>query len=273
MKIIGVGNLKGGVGKTTTSTSLAYLLGRYGKKVLVVDADAQGNASQTMGAYNPDEEGLAGIILGEKSAEEVIKRTRYENVDIVTANMWLMQANAKMLNSEGNQIDRIENMLKTECIHNKYDYVICDCGLLLDITVINVIKAADMLIIPVKAGGYGIKAVEDMIDQSKGIHEGQQIKILMTMKTGNKTNKETAVWLKDMYKDKMFETEIRRSVVAEKAETAEKPIPSMSGGSNAARDYNNVIKEIMSEEEWNEAQEYIKTRRRNKKTGRFQKID
>lgn len=174
MKVIGVGNLKGGVGKTTTSTSLAYLLGRYGKKVLVIDADAQGNASQTMGAYNPDEEGLAGIMLGDKSAEEVIKRTRYENVDIVTANMWLMKANAKILNSEENQIDRIENMLKTECIHSKYDYVICDCGLLLDITVINVIKAADMLIIPVKAGGYGIKAVENMIDQTKGLHEGQQ---------------------------------------------------------------------------------------------------
>lgn len=273
MKVIGVGNLKGGVGKTTTSTSLAYLLGRYGKKVLVVDADAQGNASQTMGAYDPDEKGLAGIILGEKSAEEVIKRTKYENVDIVTANMWLMKANAKMLNSEENQIDRIENMLKTECIHSKYDYVICDCGLLLDITVINVIKAADMLIIPVKAGGYGIKAVENMIDQTKGLHEGQQVKVLMTMKTGNKTNKETAVWLKDMYKDKMFKTEIRRSVVAEKAETAEKPIPAMSQGSNTARDYNSVIKEIMSEEEWNEAQEYIKEKRRNKKTGRFQKID
>lgn len=165
MKVIGVGNLKGGVGKTTTSTSLAYLLGRYGKKVLMVDADAQGNASRTMGVYEPNEKGLAGILLE------------------------------------------------------------------------------------------------------------QQIRILMTMKTGNQTNKDTAKWLRDTYKEKMFQTEIRRSVVAEKAETAFRPLSEMSKSSNAAKDYNNVIKEIMTEEEWNEAQEYIESKRRNKKTGRFQKVD
>jgi len=71
----------------------------------------------------------------------------------------------------------------------------------------------------------------------------------------------------------MFQTEIRRSVVAEKAETAFRPLSEMSKSSNAAKDYNNVIKEIMTEEEWNEAQEYIESKRRNKKTGRFQKVD
>ena len=91
MKVIGVGNLKGGVGKTTTSTSLAYLLGRYGKKVLMVDADAQGNASRTMGVYEPNEKGLAGILLEQQSVEETIRHTRYENVDIIPANMWLME--------------------------------------------------------------------------------------------------------------------------------------------------------------------------------------
>ncbi len=71
-----------------------------------------------------------------------------------------MQANAQLLYSMENQIDRIEKMLNDECINNKYDYVICDCGLLLDVTVLNVVKASDLLIIPVKAGGYGIDAVE-----------------------------------------------------------------------------------------------------------------
>ena len=208
MKVIGVGNLKGGVGKTTTSTSLAYLLGRYGKKVLMVDADAQGNASGTMGVYDPNEKGLAGILLEQQSTEETIRHTRYENVDIIPANMWLMQANA-----------------------------------------------------------------QNMIEQTKGIHEGQQVKVLMTMKTGNITNKDTAQWLRDTYKDKMFKTEIRRSVVAEKAETAKRPLPEMSRGSNAAKDYNNVIREIMTDEEWNVAQAYIESKRRNKKTGRFQKVD
>ena len=273
MKVIGVGNLKGGVGKTTTSTSLAYLLGRYGKKVLMVDADAQGNASRTMGVYEPNEKGLAGILLEQQSVEETIRHTRYENVDIIPANMWLMQANAQLLYSMDNQIDRIEEMLNSEAIHNKYDYVICDCGLLLDVTVLNVVKASELLIIPVKAGGYGIEAIENMIEQAKGIHEGQQIRILMTMKTGNQTNKDTAKWLRDTYKEKMFQTEIRRSVVAEKAEIAFRPLSEMSKSSNAAKDYNNVIKEIMTEEEWNEAQEYIESKRRNKKTGRFQKVD
>ena len=173
----------------------------------------------------------------------------------------------------GYRLKGIEKMLNDECINNKYDYVICDCGLLLDVTVLNVVKASDLLIIPVKAGGYGIDAVENMIEQTKGIHEGQQVKVLMTMKTGNITNKDTAQWLRDTYKDKMFKTEIRRSVVAEKAETAKRPLPEMSRGSNAAKDYNNVIREIMTDEEWNAAQAYIESKRRNKKTGRFQKVD
>lgn len=82
MKVVGVGNLKGGVGKTTTSTSLAYLLGRYGKKVLMVDADAQGNASGTMGVYDPNEKDLPEYYWSSK-----VQKKRSDAQDM---RMWIL---------------------------------------------------------------------------------------------------------------------------------------------------------------------------------------
>lgn len=244
MKVIAVSNLKGGVGKTITATSMSYLLGvKKNKKVLVVDADQQANSTRTFGRFDPEGTGIMQLLEGEDQITNLIQDTPYENIDILPSNMYLVRTNAHLMFSEDNQINRLKEAL--EEIRRNYDYVICDCGLILDMTVLNVMMAADLLIIPVKAGGYGIEGAENLQEQIQEIRPDLDTKILMTMKAGNKINRETEAWMKQNYGNRMFQTAIRRSVVVEKAETAFMPLPEFSKRSNPVKDYKEVIEEII----------------------------
>lgn len=244
MKVIAVSNLKGGVGKTITATSISYLLGvEKNKKVLVIDADQQANTTRTFGQFDPEGTGIMQLLEGEDQITNLIQTTPYENINILPSNMYLVRTNAHLMFSEDNQIDRLKEALKE--IENDYDYVICDCGLILDMTVLNVMMAADLLIIPVKAGGYGIEGEENLQEQIQEIRPDLDTKILMTMKAGNKINRETEAWMKQNYGNRMFQTAIRRSVVVEKAETAFMPLPEFSKRSNPAKDYKEVVEEIV----------------------------
>lgn len=244
MKVIAVSNLKGGVGKTITATSISYLLGvEKNKKVLVIDADQQANTTRTFGRFDPEGTGIMQLLEGEDQITNLIQDTPYGNIHILPSNMYLVRTNAHLMFSEDNQIDRLKEAL--EEIKNDYDYVICDCGLILDMTVLNVMMAADLLIIPVKAGGYGIEGAENLQEQIQEIRPDLNTKILMTMKAGNKINRETEEWMKRNYGNRMFQTAIRRSVVVEKAETAFMPLTEFSKRSNPAKDYKKVIEEII----------------------------
>lgn len=134
MKIITVMNQKGGIGKTMTAASLAYILGQeHGKKVLLVDADQQGNVSMLYDRFEPEGIGMSELLEkhrstgGTYSTTELIQTTPYDNVDIIPANGYLMRTNMQLLlNEKEDQIIRFAAAMLE--VQDAYDYCIVDCG-------------------------------------------------------------------------------------------------------------------------------------------------
>ena len=131
MKIITVMNQKGGIGKTMTAASLAYILGQeHGKKVLLVDADQQGNVSMLYDRFEPEGIGMSELLEkhrstgGTYSTTELIQTTPYDNVDIIPANGYLMRTNMQLLlNEKEDQIIRFAAAMLE--VQDAYDYCIC----------------------------------------------------------------------------------------------------------------------------------------------------
>lgn len=256
MKIIAVMSPKGGIGKTTTADSIAYILGEeHGKRVLMIDGDPQGDTSKTFGEYEPEGIGLSELLErhvnvgGDYRTSDLIKATRYEHIDIVPANGYLMRTDMNlMLKQEENQVTRLRDALKE--VSDAYDYCICDCGRLLDMVVINILLSASLVIAPVKVGGFENEALhnlEEQVEDLKEVNPDLEIKVIMTMRQKNKTSLDMELWLHEEYGWYMFGAPIRRSIIAEKASMAMKPLPEFSRRGIVTQDYRIMVEELMRE--------------------------
>lgn len=253
MKTIAVMSPKGGIGKTTTSDSIAYILGEeQGKKVLVIEGDQQGDTSETFGCYEPEGIGMSELIEnhvnvgGRFKTTDLIRATEFSHIDIIPANGYLMQTDMNLLmKSEDEQIHRLGNALQE--VKEVYDYCICDCGRLFDMVVINILVAADAVIVPVKVGGYEVKALQSISEQIGDINPDIKIKAILTMRQKNKTSLEFEDWLKDASGYDVFVTPVRRSVIAERATIAMQPLPKFSPRCITSQDYRNIVHELMRE--------------------------
>lgn len=258
MKIIAVMTQKGGTGKTVTASTIAYILGEeYGKKVLVVDADQQGNVSMLYDSYDPGGIGMSELLEkhrtvgGQYATQDVIRATPYANIDIVPANGYLMRTNMNLLlNEKEDQIVRFDAAMVE--IFEAYDYCIADCGLLMDMTVTNVLVAADLVIVPVKVGGFEIEAVtnmEEQLEDLRGLNDRIRMKILMTMRQKNKTSLQVEEWLKESSGQECYERAVSRSIMAEKATMAHLPLPKFSKNGCVTKDYRCVVDELIKDME------------------------
>lgn len=252
-KIIAVANQKGGVGKTTTSINLGIGLANIGKRVLLIDADAQGSLTASLG-YEPDSIAytLANIIADEIEENEINSGIiNYDNnVDIIPANLTLSSIEVQLINVIGR-----ENILKryVETIKDNYDYIVIDCCPSLGMITINALATADTVLIPVQASYLSVKGLQDLIRtigkvkrqiNSKLEFEG----ILITM-VDNRTNyaKDIIKLLNDEYSKniRIFNSVIPRSVKQEENCTDGKSIYEYAPKSKVAESYKNLVKEII----------------------------
>ena len=225
-KIISIANQKGGVGKTTTTINLATSLSAVNKKVLLVDADPQGNASTGMGInYDNRSPNLYDIISSGIFDENVIKKTIVPNLNIITANTNLAASEIELVGIKKREFV-ISNILSK--IKN-YDYILIDCPPALGLLTINSLVASDSIIVPLQSEFFALEGISSLMNSLQLIRENYNPNlkvegILLTMV--DKRNSLSSLVEKDVRKhfgDIVYETTIPRNVKISEAPSHGKP--------------------------------------------------
>lgn len=251
-KIIAVANQKGGVGKTTTSVNLAAGLAVEEKKVLLVDADPQGNA--TSGAGVPrilTRKTLYNLLILNESAKNVVLPTELPLLWILPADKNLAGAEVELVESSNREYKLKELLGK---IKNEYDYIIIDCPPSLGLLTINSLTAADSLLVPIQCEYYALEGVTELFDTlarlRRGLNPQLVIEGLLLTMYDERTNLSAAVAqdLRDFYGSQVLKTVIPRNVRLAEAPSYGKPIIVYDIRSKGAESYIQLAKEILSHE-------------------------
>jgi chromosome partitioning protein len=258
-KVIALANQKGGVGKTTTTVNLGIGLAGQGKKVLLIDADAQGSLSVSLGNQQPDKLDVTLATIMGKVIEDIPIQQKEgilhheEGVDLLPANIELSGTEVALVNTMSREV-----VLRTYVneVKQQYDYVLIDCMPSLGMMTINALAAADSVIIPVQSHFLPIKGLEQLIQSinrvKKQLNPNLKIDgILLTM-VDNRTNfaKEITSLLRSTYGDKLkiYRTEIPLSIKAAETSAAGKSIYAHDPKGKVALAYEELTREVMQDE-------------------------
>lgn len=248
--IIAVANQKGGVGKTTTSVNLSACLADLGKKVLLIDMDAQGNATSGIGIRKPDiKSDVYDVLINEVPLEDVIMHTERGNLDVVPATIRLSGAEIELTN----QMAR-EKRLSDACVLSRddYDFILIDCPPSLGLLTINAFAACDSILIPVQSEYYALEGLNQLMNTVKLVqrHFNPSLRIegvLMTM-LDSRTNLGNQVVdeVRKYFGDQVYRTIIPRNVRLSEAPSYGLPIVDYDVKSRGAIEYQALAKEVLA---------------------------
>lgn len=255
MKTIALANQKGGVGKTTTAASLGIGLSRQGKKVLLIDADAQGNLTQMLGWPQPDElSPTLADMMGKIITDQPITRgegilEHKEGIHLLPANIELSAMEVTLVNTMSRETV-LRQYLST--VQDRYDYAIIDCMPSLGMLTINALTAADSVIIPVQAHYLPAKGLEQLLKTvarvKRQLNPRLEIDgILLTM-VDNRTNLSKGIGdlIRRTYGGRVFASEIPRSIRAAEISVENKSIFEHDRSGKAALAYENLTREVLN---------------------------
>ena len=216
-KIIAISNQKGGVGKTTTAINLAAGLGYLRNKVLLVDFDPQGNASQGVGASREDgQPTVYNLLMEDYEADDVIEHLSKPPIDIIPANIALAGADLEMVRFEGGKEELLKK--KLDPIKARYDYIIIDCPPSLGLLNTNALTAADSVMIPVQCEYYALEGVTQLLLTIRLVQQlfNKHLMIegvLLTMYDARtKLSVEVQQEVRKHFKDKVYKSYIPRNI-------------------------------------------------------------
>lgn len=248
-KIIAIANQKGGVGKTTTSVNLAASLGVLEKKVLLIDADPQANATSGLGIdVESIELGTYQLLEHSIKAEEAIMKTDSPNLDIIPAHIDLVAIEIELVDQ-----DQREYMLKKAIGHlrEQYDYVLIDCAPSLGLLTLNALTGADSVIIPIQCEYFALEGLGKLLNTIKSVQKIHNNKLdieglLLTMYDSRlRLSNQVVEEVQKHFDEMVFKTIIQRNVRLSEAPSYGESIINYDAGSKGATNYLNLAHEII----------------------------
>ena len=258
MQIISIINQKGGVGKTTTAINLAAGLAQLEKKILVIDLDPQGNATTGLGLSNLENSSdtIYGVLNGTKSIVEVIKKTEFKNLDIVSSNVDL----------SGLEVELAEDSKKAFILKDElgaylndsralYDYILIDCPPSLNLLTVMALVASHSLVVPLQTEFFALEGLTQLIKTIERIKVSlnPELKIrgiLLTMyDKRNKLSSQVEKEARDYFNEKVYVTVIPRNVRLSEAPSHGMPVLIYDRACLGSKSYFNFTDEFINQEQ------------------------
>ena len=251
-KIISVANQKGGVGKTTTTVTLCAILAKKGKKVLLIDADPQGNATSGLGVTKEVEESIYDVLVGDTTVQETIQSTNIRNLKVCPSNINLAGAEVELVSMMSRE-QRLKE--KLDEIKNKFDFILIDCPPSLGLITLNAFTASDSILIPVQCEYYALEGLGQLLNTvnlvKKHLNKSLEVEGALLTMYDARTNLSNQVVkeVKKYFEDKVFKTVIPRNVRLSEAPSYGMPITLFDARSKGAKSYEKFAKEFLKNNE------------------------